>query len=341
MFANIETGNPYQATWNGYHPSFVTEYTADWADKNPFASPTLRPAPGVVYSGEDIANLIDLEWNQYYREFMLRHDCYRVIGTDLFRTPKFTGLIEFQRPNSCGPTTGEERSLLQSIFPHLTRAAQITWRLWEADALRAGWAATLDQMNQGIVLLDDREKPAYVNRKAVSILRTSRSLTVRAERLKAADTGEDQLLQRFILDAVTAGRGSGMSTGGVVELARPGKAPLNLFVTPLHLPATPSRLPVTRICAAVFIRVPEDMPVEAADAARALYGLTAAESRLALAFARGQSVNDAADTLKITRETTRTVLKRIFSKTGTHRQAELVRLMLNLPITSGVSSPLH
>ncbi len=58
------------------------------------------------------------------------------------------------------------------------------------------------------------------------------------------------------------------------------------------------------------------------------FGLTPAEVRLCLALAEGLTVTQAADRLGVTRETTRHQLKMVFQKTDTHRQAELVALLL-------------
>ena len=62
-----------------------------------------------------------------------------------------------------------------------------------------------------------------------------------------------------------------------------------------------------------------------------LYGLTPAESRVADLLLEGLEVRDAAERLCITLETARFHLKRVLAKTGTHRQTELMRLMLSLP----------
>ncbi len=59
-----------------------------------------------------------------------------------------------------------------------------------------------------------------------------------------------------------------------------------------------------------------------------LYGLTAAEAALAAELARGRSVDQIAERLGLSRHTVRGHLKAVFAKTGTHRQAELVGLLL-------------
>jgi len=60
------------------------------------------------------------------------------------------------------------------------------------------------------------------------------------------------------------------------------------------------------------------------------FGLTPAEARLVALLAGGVSVTDAADRLGIVRETARNQLKSVFAKTGTHRQPELVSLVLQI-----------
>ncbi|MCI0598920.1 MAG: hypothetical protein L0Y50_01080 [Beijerinckiaceae bacterium] len=60
------------------------------------------------------------------------------------------------------------------------------------------------------------------------------------------------------------------------------------------------------------------------------FGLTRSEARLACIIARGAPPNIAAQELKISRETARNQLKSIFAKTDTHRQSELVALLLQV-----------
>jgi DNA-binding CsgD family transcriptional regulator len=59
-----------------------------------------------------------------------------------------------------------------------------------------------------------------------------------------------------------------------------------------------------------------------------LYGLTRGEATLAAKLVEGKSIEDAAAELFISAHTARTHLKRIFMKTDTHRQPELVVRML-------------
>jgi len=72
---------------------------------------------------------------------------------------------------------------------------------------------------------------------------------------------------------------------------------------------------------------------------RSHFGLTQAEARLALHLVAGETLRCAAVKLSITYETARSQLKSIFKKTRTHRQAELVIVVLTA-LPGRLSSPL-
>ena len=67
----------------------------------------------------------------------------------------------------------------------------------------------------------------------------------------------------------------------------------------------------------------------------AAFGLTAAEVRLLELMVAGNTVNAAAASLNVAVTTARTHLARLMEKTGTRRQAELVRKILLIPPAPG------
>lgn len=63
------------------------------------------------------------------------------------------------------------------------------------------------------------------------------------------------------------------------------------------------------------------------NALRRLFGLTAAEARLAAALGEGHALKDIQARTETSLHTLRNQLKQIFQKTDTHRQSELMRLI--------------
>ncbi|QIJ00994.1 hypothetical protein GII23_13380 [Stutzerimonas balearica] len=69
--------------------------------------------------------------------------------------------------------------------------------------------------------------------------------------------------------------------------------------------------------------------------ARQLFGFTPSETALVIELANGLSLEEAAQSLGIRRNTARAHLRAVFSKTGDRRQTELVRIILNSVVSLG------
>jgi len=75
--------------------------------------------------------------------------------------------------------------------------------------------------------------------------------------------------------------------------------------------------------------VVEPVHTPAPDRLAQRHGLTAKEARLACLLADGTPLREAGQALGLSYSSARTYLDRVYAKTGTHRQAELVRLVLD------------
>jgi DNA-binding CsgD family transcriptional regulator len=84
-----------------------------------------------------------------------------------------------------------------------------------------------------------------------------------------------------------------------------------------------------RAAVLIVIDDPDREPELNATVLRRQYALTGTESEVALRLAQGDRVELIAENFSVSITTVRTHLQHIFEKTGTHRQAELVRLLLS------------
>lgn len=113
---------------------------------------------------------------------------------------------------------------------------------------------------------------------------------------------------------------------GVLTLpSRQGRHPKVVMLMPMRPAPVPaakaSRLPERLILAAV-IDPPERILLDE-HLVRSVYGLSVAETRIALKIAAGQSLSQIALEGRTSVHTVRSQLKAIFAKTGTSRQAQL------------------
>lgn len=121
--------------------------------------------------------------------------------------------------------------------------------------------------------------------------------------------------------------GPGRATGAEPQALRlEGDESLDLLTVSVpDRPLTASVMP-TAIALTRKARAPN--PEQASALAR-LMGLSPSEARLAVCLASGQSLAEAAATLHLTIETARNYSKRLYAKTGTRGQPDLVRCVLS------------
>lgn len=116
----------------------------------------------------------------------------------------------------------------------------------------------------------------------------------------------------------------------VVVVRRTDKPPVVLHVLPL----VGETRGVFSNGTTLLIANPVDVsPLPIGSSLLAVYKLTKAEARLALALSEGESVSDAAQRFGVSYSTARTQLRTIFAKTGVTRQVDLVRLVLGLSVS--------
>ena len=106
---------------------------------------------------------------------------------------------------------------------------------------------------------------------------------------------------------------------------------LDIAVTPFRADDSATSLFNDHVCAAIFISNPDHSKPSLAKALRQLYGLTQAEAEVLKNIADGMPLSAITETRRVSMNTARTQLKSIMQKTGTKRQAELVRLVYSGP----------
>lgn len=185
---------------------------------------------------------------------------------------------------------------------------------------------TLDRLRLGVVLVGKDGSVSFVSRAARSILDEDDGLSLGPFGLRSTDDLAAGRLRKLLPGPA----GSASEPGGLVMVERSAsRRPLSVLVTPLE--PSPPGLPGPRAARAVFISDPEKVAGTSEEILKRLYGLTPAETGLVRELLQGRCVDEAAATLGVSVHTARSHLKRVFSKTSTRRQSELVLLLLSGP----------
>jgi DNA-binding CsgD family transcriptional regulator len=271
-------------------------------------------------------------WNDWVRSSVGAFYC---LAGKMLLPGQRLGYIGIHRPHGAQDFATKDAAVLQKLLPHLRRALLVRGSLAEANGARLRALDALDALAIGVIFVDAGCRVVHANAAAEAILARNDGLRRDAGgRLIATVNGESQRLHRLVAEAAPRAVGLPSTAGGAIGITRAEPSgSLALMVSPL--PA--ERLPLvgTRPMAMLFVSDPQARTSAPAETLMALYGLTAAEARLAAALGTGRTVEDAARNLHITLNTARWHLKHVFHKLGVSHQTELVALLSKLGVVTG------
>ncbi|WP_196772755.1 helix-turn-helix transcriptional regulator [Mycobacterium colombiense] len=221
--------------------------------------------------------------------------------------------------------TAERVKVVRALIPHLQQALRTRAHLSELETSSDDITAVIDAMRHGIAIVDAGCDVVHLNTAARRILTAEDGMTLRGRRIESTRMSCNDELQAGVAAACGA-RQAGVRSGDSLAISRPsGKRPYVLHLVPLGN--------VENSCGAkalVVIIDPERELEPPRALIRRLFDLTNAEADVALRMLRGDGVKPIADDLELSAATVKTHLQHIFEKTGTHRQAELTRLLLGV-----------
>jgi DNA-binding CsgD family transcriptional regulator len=191
----------------------------------------------------------------------------------------------------------------------------------------------MDRLFVGLVILDAQGNILKTSPAADRLLAARDGLQRQGGRLHACLGHEDRELQANLREALAGG---GRGRVRALALSKPaGARDLGIIIKPVAAPAGGN----SSAAVAVILRDPSAQAEIEGSLVKQLFDLTPAETAVANRLTAGQSLEEAAAALNISRNTARAHLRSIFSKSGITRQTDLVRLMLNSAAVLGDPAP--
>jgi DNA-binding CsgD family transcriptional regulator len=220
-----------------------------------------------------------------------------------------------------------DRKGCEFLAPHLARAMRIFVQYAQAYRERAVYQTVVDRIGVGVVLVDAKSAMMASNAIAGEILCGANGLSVAQGRLTAKVPATTALAQQ-VRAAAEAQTSAPNEPGRPLAIER-GDNPSPLTLTIYPGPSVEHGDAPLRRSAIVVLRDPDRRASVSAEVVAQLFGLTPAEAALATLLAQGFDIDEAAETLGIRRNTVRSQLQSIFTKTNAKRQSELIRLILS------------
>ena len=297
--------------------------------------PAVLNSPSSIGTSESVLPLKELQQTEIYNDVLHPYEIPHALFKLIERSPSRVASVAFYRSARLGPFQEENVAVIRYLSPHMERAYRLHAELVSSRQRNAGLVAVLNLLSTGVILLGPSTRIVSMNRSAEQLMAQNDGLGVRKMTLEAKCAGENTRLTKLIADAIATSEGIGASAGGAAIVSRRALPPLQVLVSPVRGWDLDE---VHRVRAAVFITDPASRARPSGDALRSVFKLTGAECRLAMLLADGHAPPDISAMVGVTRNTLKSQLASIYRKTGTTRQSQLVRLLLQIAVPA-IGSP--
>jgi DNA-binding CsgD family transcriptional regulator len=254
-----------------------------------------------------------------------------------FRQNRYTAFLAIERLYGQPNFDGADAETLRAVLPHLTNAMLVRLKLEDVEYTARQSYHALEALDVGVLIVDRELRPFFMNRFAESLVKEMDGLTLTRGTLHAGDPQTTRSLRNKVQFAVAlhdkrpprqidVQDALGMSERIAIPRAN-RRPPLTAIVVPLGIEGNQRFLaPPSR--AVIFVKRPSQVPHIDIAELQARFGLTRRQANLTALLAQGNTLSQAGKALGIAMETVRWHLREIFERTNTHRQIDLVRLVL-------------
>ncbi|CAG2141353.1 helix-turn-helix transcriptional regulator [Cupriavidus numazuensis] len=308
----------------GYQPQFLEALGSQFAD-SPMAAADIVSNVGDVNSlAKEPRQLLE---SRFYRDVLEPYGLTDIIWFPALRTGGRMASLHASRSDKRPFYQQQEMQLFRLLSPHVCRALAISDAL-DIRALRSEMLErTLDGLSAGVFLTARDGHVVYMNAAGERQVKAGHSIRLAQNRLTPVHPAARAALATSIHSATRADTSSGWSEHSVAIPDGSGDGGYVATLLPIENGERSSILAPFAASVAVFMQDPIQVPLMPGEAFARLHGLTGGELRVLLALSQGLGGMESAEMLGISEPTVRTHLQRIYSKTGTTRQADLLSLL--------------
>lgn len=282
---------------------------------------------GGVYTLSQLVARPELEASDFYLKLMKPYGIEHMIGM-YFTEPSgwkcYVGMLNGPDKDDFGSA---EKQFLLALRPHLEQALELYARLKRSELEKIIYEDAINQLGIGTIVLNGHGAVIETNQVAQEILHDHSCISLINDHLVISGAKHMDKLERLIKQAL-AWRDAGHSKPFVdaLRVECPGESSVGLLIR--NAPAEPWYQNTANPSVVVYISdLTKQLSAPEQLVAR-IFGLTRSEATLATLLANGASLAEAALEMKLAESSVRTYLKRVFSKVGVSRQAELVRVIV-------------
>lgn len=275
----------------------------------------------------------ELQNTPFYREWAEPQGLREACITKFVHTRDRIGLLGCTTRADRDVISGDEQRFLALLSPHLRRAALIGDLLDQTRVAAHQFSETLQSLAVPIVLTGSDGYIHYANECARTMFSGPGPIRSENNALRV----QNAVAERALLEAISRAAEADISLGsrGIgLPISAAGQPPAVAYVLPLTKGTARAALRPAR--AAVFISTTTSASPLPEAVLTTLFDLTPTEGRVLFKIGSGMDGAATAGLMGISGNTLKTHLNRIYAKTSTARQADLVKLIADIGTPLGL-----
>ncbi len=314
-------------------PEAVELFVGYFATRNPLRRPEPEIRRGLkawkprIILDEDRMPKDEFLKTEFYNDFFRRFDFHSSVAIGLEVDGRNAGTLDMMKSRRAGGFSETDLDFVREVQPHLIRAFKAGR---EAASAKSGLASPVaqafDDWACGVLVVSADRRVHSMNKVADSFARTGAGLRIVNGVLGAVNSGVAERLDALVRQAADKD-GTRRSGGFLAVPVSEDQLPLSLSITPLRGAEHPL---FDQPGVLVIVTDPSRALALSPDRLREVFGLTAAEIKVAMGLFGGRSTPDVAEDLGISVNTVRNHLAHILEKTRSSGQAELSRKLMTL-----------
>jgi DNA-binding CsgD family transcriptional regulator len=312
--AALFADTPSTLIQHGCAPDYWATYVDRYSRNNPWFDVALMNCPdnevGIFY---EMADLPTFQQCHFYKDWLKPQGWGDCIVAMLDRSSNGLAMLSAVRLEDQAPFGEEEVAFLRAVLPHAQKAAKLGRLFSRQSAQIAGMASMVERIKSAAFLIDRESKIVFANSQGAAVLTDGAYLREQAGFLTANDEGARNAIRAALLipghePSFKILKGSGGEM--ILSIISPSDRSEGLTIVLLFSADNAPQLPGPLLMET--------------------YGMTAAEIRVLVGLVKGQTVSEMAQEFLVVPRTIRAHLKKLFLKTNTTRQTDLVRKVLTL-----------
>jgi hypothetical protein len=311
----------------GNDPYYEKLYLEKLAKLNPAFPALLFCDVGDVFCTADFLPAAQMEQTRFFNEYLRPQGLGEAIGSVLEKSATSCAVLAVVRGGPLGPVEDRFRERVRLVVPHVQRAVLIGKAIDLQKATAEMLADTVDGLVAAVYLVDANAHIVHANRSGLNLIAQDDILRSPSGTLHALDPAADRALRDML--AAASARDDvavGIKGASMALITRDGERYV-AHVLPLTAGERRQAGMSYSAAAAIFVQKAALNTATFPEMIAKQFRLTPAELGVIFAIIEVGGVPEVSAVLGLSQATIKTHLRSIFAKTGTKRQADLVKFV--------------